>query len=39
MLWNIVLAEDVSFIITLSLGIYDGIESANIHIDVVCVVY
>ena len=35
MLWNIVLAEEASFIITLSLGIYGGIESVNITIGVV----
>jgi hypothetical protein len=39
MLWNIVLAEEASFIITLSLGIYGDIESVNINIDVVWVVY
>jgi len=37
MLWNIVLAEEASFIITLSLGIYGGIEYVNINIDEVWV--
>jgi hypothetical protein len=39
MLWVIALADQVSFIIRLSFGIFGGIESVNINIDELWVVY